>query len=48
MTAELLDSIIVPRPNGSEEFYRVAAYIQEKLALWGLPVETLFERIRPI
>lgn len=44
---ELLETIAVPRPNGSAEFYRVAGYIKEWLAGQGLSVETHLFSLRP-
>ncbi len=47
MISDILDTIIVPRPNGSAEFYRVADYIKEWLVGRGLPVETHSFMMRP-
>ncbi|NLA05885.1 MAG: Zn-dependent exopeptidase M28 [Firmicutes bacterium] len=44
---DILEAIVVPRPNGSTEFYRTAEYIQEWLAGQGLSVETHLFSMRP-
>ena len=44
---DILEAIVVPRPNGSTEFYRTAEYIQEWLAGQGLSVETHMFSMRP-
>ena len=44
---DILKTIAVPRPNGSEEFYRVAEYIKEWLAERNLPVGTHLFSMRP-
>lgn len=44
---DILESIVVPRPNGSAEFYRVAGYIKDWLTEQGLPVETHLFSMRP-
>ncbi len=44
---DILETIAVPRPNGSAEFYRVAGYIKEWLAGQGLSVGTHVFTMRP-
>ena len=44
---DILKTIAVPRPNGSDEFYRAAEYIKGWLAERNLPVETHLFSMRP-
>ena len=44
---DILETIAVPRPNGSAEFYRTAAYIKEWLAEQGLSAGTHLFSMRP-
>lgn len=44
---DILETIAVPRPNGSTEFYRTAAYIKDWLAEQSLSVGTHLFSMRP-
>jgi hypothetical protein len=44
---DILETIAVPRPNGSDEFYQTAAFIKEWLAEQGLSVGTHLFSMRP-